>query len=258
MEEKEIRRKDKINWKLLFIALLAVFTLFLFADFNFKPDKSETAAQLVIPEKLSLPIDLNLLENQLLEAGVIDKGKWSENYASELNILWAFGLANKNKILTEGPMTDYETSRFASTGGWSLAKGDTMEHYSQHEFIILTPEQQKLVEEISQNIYRPCCGNSTYFPDCNHGMAMLGLLEILASQGKSKAEIYDIALQANSYWFPSTYQTIAKYFDGRGVSWDEVDAKMVLGPSYSSALGYSEILAEVEPEPSGGGAACGI
>ena len=30
--------------------------------------------------------------------------------------------------------------------------------------------------KIAKGIYRPCCNNSTYFPDCNHGMAMLGLL----------------------------------------------------------------------------------
>ena len=40
----------------------------------------------------------------------------------------------------------------------------------------------KIVEEIAGNIYRPCCGNSTAFPDCNHGMAMLGLIELMVSQ----------------------------------------------------------------------------
>ena len=58
-----------------------------------------------------------------------------------------------------------------------------MNHYSMHRFIVLTPEQQALVEKVSKGIYRPCCGNSVYFPDCNHGMAMLGLLELMASQG---------------------------------------------------------------------------
>lgn len=28
-----------------------------------------------------------------------------------------------------------------------------------------------------------CCGNSTYFPDCNHGAAMLGFIELAVSQG---------------------------------------------------------------------------
>lgn len=250
-----MEEQNKINWKLLFIALLALFALFLFSDFDFK---SESVEQLVIPKKLSLPIDLDLLENQLIETGAIDPEKWSEEYATELNILWAFGLANKNPILEQGPMTDYETGRFASTGGWTLAKGTPMEHYNKHEFVKLNDQQQELVEEISKSIYRPCCGNSTYFPDCNHGMAMLGLLEILASQGQSETEIYKIALEANSYWFPSTYQTIAKYFAKRGVDWDQVDAKMILGSAYSSAEGYNQVLAQVKPELSGAGTGCGI
>ena len=91
---------------------------------------------------------------------------------------------------------------FASTGGWTLAQGDVMNHYSMHSFITLTPEQQVLVEKISKEIFRPCCNNSTYFPDCNHGMAMLGLLELMASQGTSEAEMYKIAKEVNSYWFP--------------------------------------------------------
>ena len=112
-----------------------------------------------------------------------------ENSGKILNLLWAFGLGNKNEILLKGPMMDPQyggAGRFASTGGWTIAKGSAMEHYSNHEFIKLTKEQQTLVENVSQNIYRPCCGNSTYFPDCNHGMAMLGLLELMASEGVSE------------------------------------------------------------------------
>ena len=64
-----------------------------------------------------------------------------------------------------------------------MAKGDAMEHYSKHALIALTAEEQDLVNRVSLNIYRPCCNNPTYFPDCNHGMAMLGLLELMAAQG---------------------------------------------------------------------------
>lgn len=185
----------------------------------------------------------------------------SKNAGTILNLLWAFGLSNKNPILENGPMTDPRyggADRFASTGGWSLAQGSVMNHYSMHEFVILMPEQQALVEEVSKNIYRPCCGNSTYFPDCNHGMAMLGLLELMASNGASEEEMYEAALVANAYWFPDTYLTIAKYFDMRGVEWDEVSPKEVLGSAYSSAQGFGQILAEVRPVQQGSGSSCGV
>lgn len=146
-----------------------------------------------------LPKDI---EQQLYDLGVIDKTKVPEKM-SMLNMFWAFGLANKNTILETGPMKD-NTPNYASTGGWTLAMGDAMDHYSQHPMLTLTPEQQALVEKTSKNIFRPCCGNSTYFPDCNHGMAMLGILELLASQGKSEQQLMSTAEAVNKIWFPPT------------------------------------------------------
>lgn len=149
--------------------------------------------------------DWSVIEKELIELGVIDKARWSPELETSLNILWALGLANKNPILEYGPMADPRyggTERFASTGGWSLAVGNTMDHYSMHELVMLTSEQQELVERVSKNIYRPCCDNPAYFPDCNHGMAMLALLEIMASEDANEKELYAAAKEANGEWFP--------------------------------------------------------
>ena len=148
--------------------------------------------------------------------------------------------------------------KFASTGGWSLAVGNAMKHYSKHNLIQLNQEQQKLVEEVSKNIYRPCCDNATYFPDCNHGMAMLGLLQLMAAQGMNQQDMYKHALAVNSYWFPDTYVNIAKYMAKQGTSWDKVDPQEVLGKNYSSASGYRQILSQVEPVKPAGGGGCGV
>ncbi len=185
----------------------------------------------------------------------------SENSGMILNLLWALGLGAKNNILETGPMRDPKyggAGGFASTGGWTLAEGDAMNHYSRHPFIVLTPEQQKLVERVSKNIYRPCCNNPTYFPDCNHGMAMLGLLELMASQGISEKEMYKIALQANTYWFPDAYLTITQYFSSRGVDWNEADPKEILGANYSSGSGYRQILSQVTSPAQKNGGGCGV
>src|SRR3989344_2719309 len=187
----------------------------------------------------------------------------SQNSGEILNLLWAFGLANKNPILENGPMQDPQyggAGRFASTGGWTIAVGDPMSHYSVHQLVTLTADQQTLVESVSKNIYRPCCGNSVYFPDCNHGMAMLGLLELMASQGASEEQMYKIALAVNSYWFPDTYLTIAQYMQNNGIEWDSIEPKTILGESYSSAQGYARIQSLVPPEPSSGQSqgGCGV
>ena len=134
-----------------------------------------------------------------------------------------------------------------------------MDHYSQHEYVSLNKEQQDLVDRVSRGIYRPCCGNSTHFPDCNHGMAMLGLLELLAAEGLSEEEIFQVALQVNSYWFPQTYVDLATYFKEQGSDWKDVDPKMVLAAEYSSGKGYQQTRQSIKslPQPVKGGGSCG-
>jgi len=185
-----------------------------------------------------------------------------DNAGYLLNLLWAFGLANKNPVLESGEMMNPAyggAGNFASTGGWTVAKGNAMEHYSMHALVTLTPAQQELVDRVSENIYRPCCGNATHFPDCNHGMAMLGLLELMAAQGVSEEEMYKAALAVNSYWFPDTYLTMAEYMQGKGIDWKKVSPQEMLGVNYSSAAGFRNILSQVSaPAQSGGGNGCGV
>jgi len=184
-----------------------------------------------------------------------------ENSGFLLNVFWALGLGNKNEILEKGPMSDPKyggAGRFASTGGWTLAQGGTMNHYSAHQFIKLTPDQQRLVEDVSKNIYRPCCNNPTHFPDCNHGMAMLGFLELMASQNAGKEEMYRAALAVNSYWFPETYSAIAKFLQTKNFDWRKAEPKDLLGYNFSSASGYQQILSELKPTDRGGGGSCGV
>ncbi|MBI2097137.1 MAG: hypothetical protein HYT40_03260 [Candidatus Sungbacteria bacterium] len=185
-----------------------------------------------------------------------------DNAGYLLNLFWALGLASKNPILDFGEMQDPRyggTQNFASTAGWTMANGNPMDHYSRHKFFDLKPEQQALVERVSAGIYRPCCGNSTHFPDCNHGMAMLGLLELMASQGVSEQDMWKAALAVNSYWFPDNYMTIAAYMENKGVEWKEANPQEILGVSYSSATGYAWIASQVNQlEQQRGGSGCGV
>ena len=262
-----------------------------------KETQSSASSTLALEEKIlpiegvTLPVRWGDLGKQLIATGVIDGEKFEELYSSRggltdemkamlkgenngqikitaensgviLNLLWALGLGSKNEILEKGPMTDKNyggAENFASTGGWTLAKGDAMDHYSRHQFFKLTSEEQQLVERVAKGIYRPCCGNSTYFPDCNHGMAMLGLLELMASQGVSEKDMYQSALAVNSYWFPDTYLTIATYMKNKGVDWKDVNPQEMLGANYSSGQGFARIASQVTaPSRPQGGGGCGV
>ncbi|MAZ40849.1 hypothetical protein CL654_01930 [bacterium] len=250
--------------------------------------KETEIASILMPKEIALPVIWSDYGKQMIEQGVIDKEKFESLYEKRggldpetrkllfesnnreivitqqnagvlLNVLWAFGLSNKNMILEEGPMMDPKyggAGRFASTGGGSIARGNAMDHYSKYEFVTLTPEQQRRVEEVSKNIYRPCCGNSTYFPDCNHGMAMLGLLELLAANDTTEDEMYTIALGVNALWFPSTYSVLAQYVSENNLN--DITPKELLSYEYSSASGYRSVLAKVKPTNIQGGAGCGV
>ena len=256
-----------------------------------KIDISELQSVVIPEEGVELPISWGDLGKRMVSDGVIDEQKFLElfqdglqddekqilsdvwndkivmtqqNSRFILNMLWAFGLANKNDILENGEMTDEkyggDASKFASTGGWSLSRGNAMNHFSAHPYVVLTDEQQALVDRVSSGIYRPCCGNSTHFPDCNHGMAMLGLLELMAANNVSEEEIYDVALKVNTLWFPQTYLDLATYFKEQGQDWNEVDAKLVLGSEYSSGQGYQATREKIIslPKPQQGGGGCGV
>ena len=199
----------------------------------------------------------------LLTGNNADKLKITKDNAGYLlNLFWALGLASRNPVLDSGEMMNKAyggAGNFASTGGWTMAQGNPMDHYSRHKFFNLTPEQQALVEKVSKGIYRPCCNNSTHFPDCNHGMAMLGLLELMASQGASEQDMWKAALAVNSYWFPDTYLTIATYMKNKSVEWKDVKPEEILGINYSSGSGYAKIVSQVsKPEQQQGGGGCSV
>ena len=207
---------------------------------------------------LPLETEENILAT-LIDNGTISPAKLPK--VTELNLLWAFGLANKNPILENGPIMDTRyggPTSMASVGGWSVTTGSVMDHYNKHILATLTSDQQALVERIAKGIYRPCCDNSTYFPDCNHGMAMLGLLEYLASGGATEDQLWNAAVTANMSWFPDQYQVIAQYFKQNGTDWRNVSQKDILGIEYSSASGFAKIASEVVQPQQQGGSGCGV
>ena len=234
--------------------------------------------QQVIPESgAEMPVSWGDLVPKLVSLGVVDNTKFRQsvqltpdqeeifskgtdkkikidrtNVQFVVDILWALGLAQKSLVYDEGPMGTTQASQvgnFASTGGWTLSTGSPMQYYNKYSLIPLTPAQQKQVAEISKNVYRACCGNSTYFPDCNHGMAALAMIELMVSNNVDENSIYKTLLAFNSYWFQDTYLTTATYFARQGITWNSVNAKEIMGQAYSSGQGAADIAKKVGPLP---------
>lgn len=244
-----------------------------------------------------LPVDFGDLGPQMMAAGVFDREQFiqvykqanqpltenqmtmldgthsgpvvidNENAYFLLNYFWALGLSNKNPVLDFGDIQKNGQNGiegFASTGGWTLATRPIREIFSSSKNFVLTAEQQKRLEEAAAAVYRPCCDNPTHFPDCNHGMAMLGLLELMASQNASIEEMLEAAKYVNAFWYPQQTLEQAVYFlKTEGKAYQDVDAKLIVGQQYSSLSGFKQIHAILEqngwlPQAPSGGGSCGV
>ncbi len=197
-------------------------------------------------------------------------------------VLWALGINNNNTIINNGPIINASTqyadqinsnaasnqkvtvgyiasNYFASTGGYapvgSLQLGGL-------DLINLTSQQQALMYDVATHSYRPCCDNPTAFPDCNHGAAALGLVELLASQNANQTQMFSAIKYFYQYQFPQQYIKIAAYFDLHGENYSQVNPSEVMSYGFSSYTGFSNVNQYLVksgglPQPSGTGAACG-
>jgi hypothetical protein len=191
----------------------------------------------------------------------------AENANFLLNFFWALGLTNQNDILTDGPMVSGGMDKiggYASVGGWTIGAKSAIDLYASNEILNLTDKQQNRLLEVATGVYRPCCNNPTYFPDCNHGMAMLGLLELMASQDASTDEMFETAKYVTAFWYPQQMLEIATAFKtAKNVDFLQADARTVVGRQFASISGFQAVhqwLAQnglLEQAPSSSGS-CGV
>ena len=184
-----------------------------------------------------------------------------------LNLLWPLGLSTKTTFNGKSPLNSPRLPSFASTGGWRLGKSrNGYVYFNRVETMRLDTAQESIVFEAARRTFRPCCNNSAFFQDCNHGSAMLGLFELAASQGATLEDLYRIGLAANAHWYTRQYVATALYFQSvEGKPWHQVPPEVVLDKRYSSLSGWRANVdrrlhgkaPELRRAPGGGGA-CGI
>ncbi len=257
---------------------------------------ADITAEVTPPQGFQSKIALNDAVLKLVQNGVIDPAKfaalYSRNYGAVLppeiktiftepqtqpilltgenasiyvNLLWPIGLSNYMAANNSSPINGKSVSQYASTGGWTLGKANNGGvYFNKFDIVNLTPAQEALVVKVAQNSYRSCCNNSTFFQDCNHGSALLGLLALGASQGLTESELYHEAVAFNSFWFPQTYIETALYFKAvKNLDWNQVDPALIMSKDYSSASGWSANVDQkvqqlgLLPQQSGGGS-CGV
>lgn len=243
--------------------------------FHTAPHRQTPLVGPVAPGIVRLPVTWNDIGPRLVAAGGIDVERFVEQYARAgapltaeqeqllrqpsdapitvegatstflLNFFWAFGLTNNNRVLHEGPMMQggiEQVGGFASTGGWSLGARSPTELYGSADLVSLTADQQLRLERVAATVYRPCCDNPTLFPDCNHGMAMLGLLEVLAASGATEEAMFSAAREINAVWFPRQTAAVATYVSAEtGQGFTRVAPHLVTGRELFSASGFRAV-----------------
>ena len=247
--------------------------LFIFNSTSESTNKSSSDQRIVQENSpsISTGVKFSGFPQALVTNGVIDLDKYnslsllseeekklfSEDFEKEiilddsnsgvlLNLLWGLGLAQKNIYLENSELgqmkKEGQLENLASTGGWMISSGTASKHFSQHNILNLTEEQQKKVSDMAHNIYRPCCNNHARFSDCNHGMAILGLLSLGVSQNLSDQQIYQLALKANYSWFPEQYAVIFNYLEViEKKNPGDVSPRAILSNKYSSASGFTQV-----------------
>ncbi|HJW84802.1 MAG TPA: hypothetical protein VJ754_10900, partial [Anaerolineae bacterium] len=97
-----------------------------------------------------------------------------------------------------------------------------------------------------------------------HGMAMLGLLELMASQDATTDEMLAAAKYVNAFWYPQqTLEQAVLFKAAKGLDFVQVEPRQIVGASYSSASGFRavhKLLADnglLKASPNGG-SSCGV
>jgi hypothetical protein len=256
-----------------------------------------SVVEITLPNQYTLPVSYGNLGPQLLAVGAVDIDRFVQVYEEAgqplteeqvnilkngsdtpitinrenayflLNFFWAVGLTNDNPLLKAGAMVERSEGKietYASTGGWTLATKPIAELYASTPIIPLTAEQQARLEEVANAVYRPCCNNPTSFPDCNHGMAMLGVLQLMSAQDATTEEMFTAAKYLNAFWFPKQTTELALAFKvSNNQSFAEIDARELVGAGIFSSAGYREVhqwLADnnLLPQTGSGGNSCGV
>ncbi len=175
-----------------------------------------------------------------------------------LMVLWSLGINNNNTMIGNGPIMKFggNPDNLASTGGYRPLGNLQL---GKLNIIGLTQHEQAVANYTAFYSYRPCCDNPTMMPDCNHGAAALGLIELMASQGANETTVFTALKEFNSFEFPQEYTNLAMFLKGRGVDFSSVPGYVLVSKNVSSgsvAAKIQQSLSSSQMGQTGGGSGC--
>jgi hypothetical protein len=80
-------------------------------------------------------------------------------------------------------------------------------------------------------------------------MAMLGVLELMASNGASADEMFEAAKYINAYWFPGQTLETAIYLQStENIDFASADARLIVSERFSSGSGAGRVHQELQAQ----------
>jgi hypothetical protein len=95
-------------------------------------------------------------------------------------------------------------------------------------------------------------------------MAMLGLLELMASQNATTDAMFTAARQVNAFWFPQQTLELAMYLKAaQGLDLTQIEPARVVGSDFFSSAGFRNVHAwlgqnGLAEQSASGGSRCGV
>jgi hypothetical protein len=216
------------------------------------------------PNGYTLPVQYGQMGPKLLEAGVIEIAGLKQQYQQTgqvlsdkdidhlirgsqepivinqqnapflLTLFWGVGLSNQNPII--------DKSSNLKSNDWTVGRKSGSDLFSSTVILKLSSDQQARVEELAKAVYRPCSDTSTLSPDNKYSIAILGLLEFMASQDVSSDEMFSTVKQVNAFWFPQQTLEQAIFFVATQLKdYVNVDARWLTSQQYFSATGFRQL-----------------
>jgi hypothetical protein len=205
--KESVNIENKTNLKQLLLGIL-IGGVFIFVLVNLKvtsiPAKfsknsinenlvSQIVNQVLPPEGFKTRLVFGDVVKKMIDCGVIDLEKMKKLYNGKIpDYIQKAIEGNPEPIIINQETANYLLNLF-----WPLGLSN------KTEFNKNIPFSEKDLP------YLASTGGWWY---CNHGSTLLGALELAASQGYNEYELYKLALQLNSFWFPQNYIETAIYF----------------------------------------------
>lgn len=182
-------------WQILALLFAGLFILQAagYLTVSFKNLGNQSAKQTSLPDSNEMPLvqGVQTSDRELIEKLIPKEGSSWQNYS------WQ-----------GGPIT------FTADGGSSGYK--KLVAMDKEIIDLSTSEKTRFDKLTKEEIYHPCCDGPVQGCECEHAVALRGLVKFMLKEDKNDEEIKKQSFEWLKYFFQQHYVNVAKYLQNQG------------------------------------------